>query len=132
MTDSPPRYNALVEALASTNAMSSGLPRISYDNAFSRMAEELIESSIIANRLRRIAWKQTAGGIYVLWCRDDLGWILHRDAEPGSIYAWDADHIIPRELGGSDDPLNLRALHSSANRSDGARLGNAMARYRRS
>jgi hypothetical protein len=101
-------------------------------NPFARAANTIAEGSIIEDPLRRMAWTMTAGSFDVLWCYDIHFNKLYRDAEPGSVYGWDADHIIPRELGGTDSPLNLRALHSSVNRSNGANLGNAMQRYRRS
>jgi hypothetical protein len=76
---------------------------------------------IIPDRLRRTAWIMTAGSLAVVWCYDAYGKRLHRDACEGSPYAWDADHIIPRDQGGTDHPLNLRALNCSDNRSDGNR-----------
>ena len=47
------------------------------------------------------------------WCLDARGRLIYRDAEHGSHYAWDSDHVIPLEQGGADDPGNLRALNSS-------------------
>ena len=35
-----------------------------------------------------------------------------------------ADHIVPRGLGGSDDPANLAPVHRSCNGRKGAELGN--------
>jgi 5-methylcytosine-specific restriction endonuclease McrA len=43
----------------------------------------------------------------------------------------DADHIVPRVLGGTSAMENLRALHRRCNRSSGATLGNRLRGARR-
>ena len=43
----------------------------------------------------------------------------------------DADHIVPRILGGTSALENLRALHRRCNRSSGATLGNRIRASRR-
>ena len=72
-------------------------------------------------KLREAAWIRTAGDVDALSAHDVYGNFLLRNAPPGSVFAWDCDHIIPRKWGGTDDAWNLRALHSSANRSEGDR-----------
>jgi hypothetical protein len=70
---------------------------------------------------RRAAWINAAGGFDMTWCADARGRLIHRDAEPGSHDAWDADHVVSRDQGGHDIPTNLRALRSSSDRADGSR-----------
>jgi hypothetical protein len=71
---------------------------------------------------RRAAWINTAGSFDATWCADARGSMIHRDAKPGSHYAWDADHVVPRGHGGRDAPDNLRALNASSNQPQGSRL----------
>ena len=51
------------------------------------------------------------------WRRDDQGNIL-RWGSYGTTgeYGWEIDHIKPKAKGGSDKPVNLRALHWEINR----------------
>jgi hypothetical protein len=70
---------------------------------------------------RRAAWINTAGSFDTTWCADARGSLIHRDAKPGSHYAWDADHVVPRGQGGPEMPSNLRALNSSSHRSEDSR-----------
>jgi hypothetical protein len=114
--------NAMRPYEPSANAMVSGPFASKTDiNKFLYRELEAFERVLIPNALRRTAWKQTAGSIYERWCIDARGqWIL-RDAEKDSPFAWDADHIIPREQGGTDHPTNLRALNCFSNRSEGDR-----------
>lgn len=72
-------------------------------------------------KLREAAWIRTAGHVDAPSAHDVYSNFLLRNAPPGSVFAWDCDHIIPRKWGGTDDAWNLRALHSSANRSEGDR-----------
>jgi len=45
---------------------------------------------------------------------------------------WEIDHVVPVELGGTDDLTNLRARHWRGNRSDGGLLAAALRVARRS
>jgi hypothetical protein len=77
-----------------------------------------------ANRLVRYGKDSpynTAGDENAPYCHDVRGNLLLRDPPAGSVYAWDCDHIIPRERGGTDAWWNLRAMQSSCNRSEGDR-----------
>ena len=85
----------------------------SYPNAMMPAARA---PAAIPSWRRRAAWINTAGSFDMTWCVDARGRLIHRDAENGSHYAWDAHHVIPPEQGGADDPGNLRALNSSSHR----------------
>ncbi len=65
---------------------------------------------------RRAAWINTAGSFDMTWCMDARGSLIHRDAPQGTLYAWDADHIVARDQGGPDIPTNLRALKAASHR----------------
>jgi len=81
---------------------------------------------------RAAAWVKTAGHVDAPSAFDEERVWLDRNAKPGEYGCWHAAHIVDDALGGPDVPWNYRALNSYRNLSDGARLGNAMARYRRS
>ncbi len=68
---------------------------------------------------RRAAWINTAGSFDVTWCVDARGSLIHRDAGSGTLYAWNADPIVPQDQGGADVPCNLRALSASRGGCDG-------------
>jgi hypothetical protein len=61
---------------------------------------------------------------------DDLGNLIKWQdyGKHSSLHGWEIDHAYPSALGGTDHFSNLRALHCSANRSLGGRLGNALNR----
>jgi 5-methylcytosine-specific restriction endonuclease McrA len=63
----------------------------------------------------RDATKQ-AGGVCV-HCRRHFNWSAH----PRAPLAFTADHIIPRAVGGTDDPANLTPAHYGCNSSRGKR-----------
>jgi 5-methylcytosine-specific restriction endonuclease McrA len=54
--------------------------------------------------------------------------VCRRPGIPGN--PLEVDHIRPRALGGTDDESNLRAVHRSHNRGDGARLKERMRQRR--
>lgn len=81
-------------------------------------------------KLKEAAWIRTAGHVDAPNCVDEENVFLERNAPKGSPTAWNAAHIIDAALGGSDHPSNMRALNESSNKAQGARLGNAMKRYR--
>lgn len=52
---------------------------------------------------------------------DDLGNLIDFEAYGMRTHrGWEKDHVIPRVLGGSDEPSNLRPLHWARNRAKGA------------
>lgn len=60
-------------------------------------------------------WRLDAHGLPVKW--DDYG-------DRSSPYGWELDHYpIPKSLGGSDEPRNLRVLRCQTNASHGGILG---------
>jgi hypothetical protein len=76
--------------------------------------------------LKRAAWSRTTpvGGPANAWefRKDRLGNLV-RYADYGnrkSPFGWELDCIVPRTLGGAEDPENLQALHwrATAARSD--------------
>lgn len=53
--------------------------------------------------------------------KDPCGAWIVRDkyGTPDNEYGWEIDHIFPRQLGGDDNPENLRAMHCANARSKG-------------
>ncbi len=67
-----------------------------------------------------IAW-ENAGNIRGrnpnLWRRDELGNPIYKPAYGNEgEHGWEVDHKNPKAKGGTDDPRNLRALQTKANR----------------
>lgn len=79
-------------------------------------------------------WPQRHGGQWIahaermaIYERDD--WMCHlcgervdADAEFNDDMAASLDHLVPRSLGGSDDPTNLKTAHRGCNTRRGAKL----------
>lgn len=59
------------------------------------------------------------------WRHDDYGHVIKFDqyGDRSAEFGWERDHIVPRALGGSDHPSNLRPLHCKRNSSLGGILG---------
>ncbi len=55
-----------------------------------------------------------------LWRRDDLGNKIYKPAYgTNGQHGWELDHRNPQARGGTDNPRNLRALQTEANRKKG-------------
>ena len=89
------------------------------------------EHMTLLEDLKRLAWGRTSpvAGQPASWeFRKDCFGNLVRFADYGkrnSPFGWELDFIVPRAMGGTNDPGNLRALHWRANaaRSDNVPLG---------
>lgn len=75
-----------------------------------------------ASRAARAVCKPlVAGGARCYRCRKPI--------RPGQ--RWHADHIVPRHLGGTDDPSNVWPSHEWCNESDGGQAGARITNARR-
>lgn len=56
-----------------------------------------------------------------LFRKDCCGaWIIRNAyGNTDSIYGWEIDHVYPQSMGGTDNPINLRAMQWENNRSKG-------------
>jgi hypothetical protein len=73
-----------------------------------------------SKKVVQAAWEKAAsvrGRDPATWRRDEEGNLI-RAASYGTQgeYGWEVDHRKPVAKGGTDDPCNLRALHTTANR----------------
>lgn len=79
---------------------------------------------------RAAVWAKAKDGPFGMKVDDHgnpMAWDDYGNAD--SPFGWEIDHYpMPKALGGGDHLENLRALNCSANRSQGAALGNALRR----
>ena len=78
------------------------------------------EAFMVTKKDREAAWDRATkvrGKNPETWRRDELGnQMRHGSYGSQGEYGWEIDHKNPVSKGGTDNPRNLRALNSGANR----------------